>query len=111
MQIYEHVITESTEFIIMASDGLWDIIKNQDAVNFVRRQLFEHSTIERAAQELLAKAIEKGSSDNISVQIVCLNQAIGSDSAGSSNSDHLHTMKGGGKLSGRKRTGPQCTTQ
>ena len=60
----------------MASDGLWDVISCHDAVNFVRRQLFVHGTIERAAQELLAKAIERGSSDNISVVVVCLNQSF-----------------------------------
>jgi len=91
----------------MASDGLWDVIKSQEAVNFVRRQLYEHCTIERAAQELLAKAIEKGSSDNISVQIVCLNQQEGGSVALNSTS---HTLKSRDKV-GRKRTGPQCTTQ
>lgn len=105
----------------MASDGLWDVIKSQEAVNFVRRQLYEHSTIARAAQELLAKAIERGSSDNISVQIVCLNQigfSTGGEGAkcmplvggGVGGTGTGHTVKNPNKLR-RERTGPQCTTQ
>jgi serine/threonine protein phosphatase PrpC len=62
------------EFIILACDGLWDVFTNQEAVNFVRKMLFEEGNIAVVAQELIAKALERGSVDNISAVIVCLNQ-------------------------------------
>lgn len=62
------------EFIILACDGLWDVFTNQEAVNFVRKMLFEEGNIALVAQELIAKALDRGSVDNISAVIVCLNQ-------------------------------------
>ena len=34
-----HNIDVSDEFIIIASDGLWDVMSNQQAVNYVRNQI------------------------------------------------------------------------
>lgn len=34
--IKEETLVSHDEFIIMASDGLWDVIENQEAVDFVR---------------------------------------------------------------------------
>jgi len=74
--IVKYSIKDESEFVVLASDGLWDVVTPQESVNFVRRQLYEHGTIDRAAQELLAKALERGSSDNISILICCFNQDI-----------------------------------
>lgn len=79
--IVEYSIGYQSEFVVMASDGLWDVVTPQESVNFVRRQLYDHGTIDRAAQELLAKALERGSTDNISILICCFNQEIESPSA------------------------------
>jgi serine/threonine protein phosphatase PrpC len=54
--------------------GLWDVISNQECVNYVRRKLFKHGNIMKIAEGLIARAMERGSSDNISVVICCLNQ-------------------------------------
>ena len=47
------VITPMTEFAIIASDGLWDVMNPQLAVNFVRKMLSKQnisSSIPRAGQ-------------------------------------------------------------
>lgn len=52
------------DFIVMASDGLWDVVSSEDAAALVR------STVrvpDLAAKRLALKAIELGSDDNISV--------------------------------------------
>ncbi len=67
-------ITDKDEFIVLASDGVWDVMSSQQAVNFVRRKLFEHRDVNRAAQELIDKAAALASHDNMSVIIVCLHQ-------------------------------------
>lgn len=57
------------DFLILASDGLWDVVTNNMAVNLVK------STVripEMAAKRLALKAIELGSDDNISVIVVFL---------------------------------------
>lgn len=67
-------ITEEDEFILLASDGLFDIMTSEQAINFVMRKLRIHGDVQLAAQELVAKAMALLSHDNISVQILCLNQ-------------------------------------
>ncbi|KAK8831194.1 hypothetical protein WA577_003365 [Blastocystis sp. JDR] len=61
------------EFIITASDGLFDVIPPQACVNFVRRQLLKDNNLDLCCQELLKKAKKLGSHDNISVIIIYLN--------------------------------------
>ena len=62
------------EFIIVASDGLWDCLSNQQAVNFVRRRLIIHKCAQRVAGELVQEAIDQGSRDNTSAIICMLHQ-------------------------------------
>ena len=64
------------EFLVLACDGVWDVMTNRDAVNFVRRRLVRHGDVQRAARELQDKAGELHSNDNISVVVVCLNQKM-----------------------------------
>jgi hypothetical protein len=63
-------------FIILASDGLWDEITNEFAVDFVKKGLRGGKVLDTIAKELTAEAIKKGSTDNISVVIVKLKEEI-----------------------------------
>ncbi|GLU24395.1 hypothetical protein SLE2022_403330 [Rubroshorea leprosula] len=75
------VLTDHDEFLILASDGLWDVISNELACRVVRRCLNgqlrrksldagnENRTAEAAAV-LVELAIARGSKDNISVIVV-----------------------------------------
>ena len=78
MQILD--ILPSYEFIVMACDGLWDVFSNQEVVDFVRKRLFYERNVHAVAQDLIAYALERGSSDNISALIICLNQVATTDS-------------------------------
>lgn len=60
-------ISDDDDFIILASDGLWDVVSSQEAATLVR------STVrvpDLAAKRLALKAIELGSDDNVSVIVV-----------------------------------------
>ena len=69
-------ITSDDEFVLLASDGLWDVVSNQEAVNFVRQMLFQGKGIEKSVKELVKFAIAKGSIDNVSAVLVVLHQEI-----------------------------------
>lgn len=80
-EITTRTIEPSDEFIIVASDGLWDVFTTQSAVDFVRAQFVElrhndHTIraddVARTARKLIKQAQRKGSRDNITVQIICL---------------------------------------
>ena len=60
-------------FIIVASDGLWDVVDNREAVEFVTEVLRgEKASYQTAAQLLTQEAYVRGSSDNIGVLIVAI---------------------------------------
>ena len=67
---------ESVEFIILASDGLWDLVSSQEAVNFVRSDLLETQDLHMTAVGLVDLSLRRamGAGDNISVVIVAFNQ-------------------------------------
>ena len=60
-------------FIILASDGLWDVMSNQEAMNLawqVVRENESSTAYQEAAEVLTQEAYVRGSSDNIGVCIV-----------------------------------------
>jgi len=56
------------QYIIMASDGLWDVFSSQEAVEFVSPYINTEELF--GAKQLAEKAMKKGSSDNVTVMIV-----------------------------------------
>lgn len=70
--------TGADEFLIIATDGLWDMVSNRVACNFVRdyfngqirKSVSVRSRARKAATMLAELAMAKGSADNISVIIV-----------------------------------------
>eukprot|EP01138_Halocafeteria_seosinensis_P009829 gb/GECG01010040.1/.p1 GENE.gb/GECG01010040.1/~~gb/GECG01010040.1/.p1 ORF type:complete len:1693 (+),score=310.03 gb/GECG01010040.1/:1-5079(+) len=64
------VVSAGSEFIILACDGVWDVLSSQQAVNFVRRKLVEQQDIQKAAEELVQKAISLNSADNVSAIVI-----------------------------------------
>lgn len=53
--------------MIMATDGLWDVFSNSEAVRFVHNHITE---VDFGAKSLANEAFSRGSLDNISVIIV-----------------------------------------
>lgn len=73
--VMHFTVEEHHEFVVLASDGLWDVFPPQECVNFVRKQLFKTKNIDKTAAELIQKALKRGSQDNVSVVIVAFHQA------------------------------------
>lgn len=63
----------SNEFLLLACDGLWDVMDADDAVRIARDLLFAKKwTAKRAAARLAQLAINLGSSDNVTVVLLRL---------------------------------------
>ncbi|XP_059480770.1 protein phosphatase 1L [Neocloeon triangulifer] len=58
------------QFIILASDGLWDTFSNEEAVTFIKERISEPFY---GAKSITLQAFHKGSLDNITVLVVCFN--------------------------------------
>ncbi|EEE54792.1 hypothetical protein OsJ_02194 [Oryza sativa Japonica Group] len=60
------------EFVLLATDGLWDYIKSSEAVALVRDQLRQHGDVQVACEALGQIALDRRSQDNISIVIADL---------------------------------------
>ncbi|XP_050212875.1 probable protein phosphatase 2C 10 isoform X2 [Mercurialis annua] len=60
------IIDNSTDILILASDGLWKVVSNQEAVDIARRI----KDPMKAAKQLIAEALERDSKDDISCVVV-----------------------------------------
>lgn len=87
-------VEDGDEFIVLASDGLWDVMSSQDAVTFVHNTLQspnpllendsdKESTLEsettpisvvhdKMADMLVAEALKRGTTDNVTVIVLWL---------------------------------------
>lgn len=87
--IFVYALQPSDEFIIVACDGLWDVIQTHEAVNFIIDHITNNNIIyyqlqgyvphdvkykgkNNIAKRLADYAIARGSTDNVSVMIVFL---------------------------------------
>lgn len=46
-------LTAADEFVIVACDGVWDMVKNQEAVDFIRNEVADHNDASLACERLL----------------------------------------------------------
>ncbi|EIE22236.1 protein phosphatase 2C catalytic subunit [Coccomyxa subellipsoidea C-169] len=60
--VREEKLTSQDETLILASDGLWDVLSNDEAVNLIK----DIPDAEKAAKKLTDEAYGRGSNDNIS---------------------------------------------
>ncbi|XP_022723790.1 probable protein phosphatase 2C 76 isoform X2 [Durio zibethinus] len=65
-EIQDKEIDEEFELLVLASDGLWDVVPNEDAVSLARAE----EEPETAARKLTETAFTRGSADNITCIVV-----------------------------------------
>ncbi|KAK4745412.1 hypothetical protein SAY87_011724 [Trapa incisa] len=65
-EIQEQEIDEEIELLVLASDGLWDVVPNEDAISLAGEQ----EEPEMAARKLTEVAYSRGSADNITCIVV-----------------------------------------
>ena len=71
----------SEEFLVLACDGIWDVVSNDDCGVYVRQVLKNFEAPERmvswAARDLLDNCLVKNSRDNMSAVVVCFTAEAG----------------------------------
>eukprot|EP00808_Paulinella_micropora_P001550 g30255.t1 len=75
--ISEVLLGRYDELLLLASDGVWDVFSSQQGVDFVRELIYHPTSplsAQEAAQQLLLKAQQKKSQDNLSAVVVLLRE-------------------------------------
>ncbi|KAG8390393.1 hypothetical protein BUALT_Bualt01G0078700 [Buddleja alternifolia] len=65
-EIQEQEVDQDLELLVLASDGLWDVVANEDAVSIAQTE----EEPEAAARKLTETAFTRGSCDNITCIVV-----------------------------------------
>ncbi|PKA54083.1 putative protein phosphatase 2C 52 [Apostasia shenzhenica] len=65
-EIQEDEVNNELELLVLASDGLWDVVPNEDAISLARTE----EEPEAAARKLTEMAFSRGSADNITCIVV-----------------------------------------
>ncbi|XP_075517752.1 protein kinase and PP2C-like domain-containing protein isoform X2 [Primulina tabacum] len=68
-EVDETLLSAEDEYVVMASDGLWDVMRNTDVVSIIRDTVKEAGM---CAKRLATEAAARGSKDNITVIVVFL---------------------------------------
>lgn len=64
-------LNKEDEFLIIGSDGIWDVFSSQNAIDFARRRLQRHNDVKLCCKEVVEEAIRRGAADNLTVVMVC----------------------------------------
>ena len=71
--ITKHIIKPFDKYLIIASDGVWDELSDQDAIDLCHDDL----NTKKIAQLIVKTALQRGSKDNISVIVIRFNGSTG----------------------------------
>ncbi|KAK1881320.1 protein phosphatase 1bb isoform X2 [Gymnodraco acuticeps] len=63
---------EGDEFVVLACDGIWDVMSNEELCEFVRSRLLVCDDLEKVCNSVVDTCLHKGSRDNMSVVLVSL---------------------------------------
>ncbi|XP_051535303.1 protein phosphatase, Mg2+/Mn2+ dependent, 1Na (putative) [Myxocyprinus asiaticus] len=74
-EVYELERTPEDEFLVVACDGVWDAISNEELCAFVRNRLQVCDDLRDICAQVIDLCLYKGSLDNISIIIICFDGA------------------------------------
>jgi serine/threonine protein phosphatase PrpC len=68
-----HSLERGDNFLLLATDGLWDVMSSSDACSIVHQCMVEHNySCQKCADTLVAIALHKGTMDNTTALVVDL---------------------------------------
>ena len=69
-EIQSTSLGQAHAFVVLATDGLWDVLDGEEAVRVVSNLLKEGKAPSECCAELVARALRLGSGDNVTALVV-----------------------------------------
>ncbi|GAN06897.1 protein phosphatase 2C [Mucor ambiguus] len=76
--IIDHEITKDDEFFVLACDGIWDCMSNQEVVDFVRSGIAQDKTLDTICENMMDNCLADDQTstglgyDNMSVMVIAI---------------------------------------
>lgn len=76
--VFKYKLDKTDKFYVLACDGLWDVLSNQEVINYILDNCYDKTLQNRInknfniAAQLAEYALHKGSTDNVSIIVVFL---------------------------------------
>ncbi|KAL3667906.1 hypothetical protein V7S43_006784 [Phytophthora oleae] len=67
-EVTVHELHREDEYVVMASDGLWDVLTNEQVASYIRNNPWLN--VQEIANMLADRAVELGTLDNVTVMVV-----------------------------------------
>mmetsp|Transcript_38650 Transcript_38650/g.84054 ORF Transcript_38650/g.84054 Transcript_38650/m.84054 type:complete len:346 (-) Transcript_38650:360-1397(-) len=65
------ILDGEDEFMVIGSDGLFDVFSSQNAVELARSSLRTYNDPAKCSQDLVAEALRRNTADNVTALVVC----------------------------------------
>ena len=110
--IFTHKLSSGDDFMVLACDGIWDVMSNKEVVDFV------YQNPQNSVRKLASHALKLGSTDNISAIIVFFDHEQSNSTIGGSkkkldktnNSKPVSSKTAGSKSSTSKQSSAKPST-
>eukprot|EP00252_Welwitschia_mirabilis_P000791 TRINITY_DN1075_c0_g2_i1.p1 TRINITY_DN1075_c0_g2~~TRINITY_DN1075_c0_g2_i1.p1 ORF type:complete len:377 (-),score=84.74 TRINITY_DN1075_c0_g2_i1:398-1528(-) len=70
-EIHQAYLTEEDEILIIACDGIWDVLSSQKAVDIARNSLIHHNDPVESCKDLVSEVLAQADCDNLTVVVIC----------------------------------------
>lgn len=76
--VIKHEITDEDEFFVLACDGIWDCMTNQQVVNYIRQSLSQNMKLKDICEQIMDDCLAPDSDgggvgcDNMSIMIIAI---------------------------------------
>merc|ERR1712241_1624993 len=84
--------SDKDEFLVLACDGVWDVMTNEDICSFVAARMRVTDNLEQIANEVIDTCLHKGSRDNMSIIIIAFPAAPKVDPEAVRKEDELNKL-------------------
>ncbi|XP_029637683.1 protein phosphatase 1B isoform X3 [Octopus sinensis] len=69
-EIFTECRNEKDEFLVLACDGIWDVMSNEELCDFVRSRMLITESLEDICNQVVDTCLYKGSRDNMSIVLI-----------------------------------------
>lgn len=74
--VMEQPVSKDDLFVVLACDGVWDVMTHRAACVIVLEELMSRNNPQHAAEALVAEALAKNSTDNITVIVLVFRDLV-----------------------------------